>query len=131
MTNCSFLEEIGPAITDTVDNKELHRKYLFKIEELKNMCEEVRLIYPENIGFELGDFVFYYEEMLASIFKYKVMIDSIRQECRTNNQPLRTNDESENMLRKEVAKNISGTFELSKRLVTNGTFEKAKKTIKL
>lgn len=131
MTNCTFLEEIGPAITNTIDDKELHRKYLFKIEELRNLCEEVRLIFPENIGYELADFVFYYQEMLISIFKYKVAIDSIRQECRANSLPLRTNDALENTQRKEVAKYISGTFDLSKKLTLNGTLDKAKKTIRL
>lgn len=131
MTNCTFLEEIGPAITKTVDDKELHRKYLFKIEELKNLCEEVRLIFPENIGYELADFIFYYEEMLVSIFKYKVAIDNIKVECRANMEPPRTNDQLENKQRKEVTKYISGTFDLAERLLKNNVFELAKQSIKL
>ncbi len=131
MTNCTFLEEIGPAITNTIENKELHRKYLLKIEELRNMCEEVQLIFPDDIGHQLADFIFYYEEMLIALFKYKVAIDSIRQECRPKMEPLRKDDEFENKVRKEAVKYISGTFELAERLTLDGIFDKARKTIRL
>lgn len=131
MTNCTFLEEIGPAITNTIENKELHRKYLLKIEELRNMCEEVQLIFPDDIAHQLADFIFYYEEMLVAIFKYKVAIDSIRQECRLKMEPPRKDDEFENKVRKVTVKYISGTFELAKRLTMDGVFDKARKTIKI
>ena len=131
MTNCTYLEEIGPAIKDTVDNNDLHRKYLLKMEELRNLCEEVRFIFPNNIAFELADFIFYYQEMLVSIYKYKVGFDSVRQECRALNQPPKEDDEFENRIRKQVANSITCTFELAKKLTDNRTLEKAKKKIRL
>lgn len=57
MTNSSFLEEIQPLMEHVLEG-EWQRKYLLKMEELRNICEEVRLIFPENIGFPLADFIF-------------------------------------------------------------------------
>ena len=131
MTNCTYLEEAGPAIKDTVDNNETHRKYLLKMEELRNLCEEVRFIFPKSISFELADFIFYYQEMLVYIYKYKVCLDSLRQECRDLNVLLKNNDEFENKIRKQVAKSIAYAFELAEELTKKRTLDKAKKSIRL
>lgn len=130
MTNCSALEEIQPVIHHILEG-EFQRKYLLKMEDLRNLCEEVRLIFPENIGYKLADFIFYYEEMLVSIYKYQIAINGIEKECKENTKPLSSDNQLENSQRKIVVKNVNGTFELSKKLFSDGTFENAKKSIKI
>ena len=130
MTNCTALEEIQPVIHHTLEG-EFQRKYLLKMEELRNLCEEVQLIFPDDTAHKLADFIFYYEEMLVSIYKYQIAIKGIEKECQDKKAPLPLNDQLENTQRNAVVKYVSGTFELSKRLFEDGTFEKAKKAIKL
>ena len=130
MTNCSALEEIQPVINHSLE-EDFQRKYLLKIEELKNLCEEVQLIFPNNNGQKLADFIFHYTEMLVSIYKYKVAIKRIKKECKDNNEPFPLDNNLEKKQRSIVVKYLSGTFELSKKLLEDGTFEKAKKSIRL
>ncbi|MBR2874224.1 MAG: hypothetical protein IKC00_00185 [Clostridia bacterium] len=130
MTNNSYLEEIQPVINHVLE-LEWQRKYLFKIEELRSLCEEVRLIFPENIGYSLADFIFYYEEMLVSMYKYQIALNHLEKESKELNRPLPTDDSLENNCRSVVVRNIEGTFELSERIFKEGTLEKAKKAIKL
>lgn len=130
MTNNSYLEEIQPVINHVLE-LEWQRKYLLKIEELRSLCEEVRLIFPENIGYSLADFIFYYEEMLVSMYKYQIALNHLEKESKELNRPLPTDDSLENNCRSVVVRNIEGTFELSERIFKEGTLEKAKKAIKL
>ena len=130
MTNCAFLEEVQISIENQFDVLE-KKKYLLKIEELRNLCEEVQLIFPDNLGHALADFVFYYHEMLSSIYKYKLYVDKIGLQCQKENNPFPKNNQYEIGYRKEMVKLISGTFELSERLFKEKTLEKAKEKIKL
>ena len=130
MTNCTCLEELQGTLKHTLD-EEYQRKYLLKMESLRNMCEEVVLIFPENIGYPLADFIFYYEEMLVAMYKYQCAIESIRKECNDFNKPFPNDDELEIKCRNELKKYLSGTFELADRLFNNGTLRKAASKIKL
>lgn len=47
MTNCNYLEEIQGTLSHALES-EYQRKYLLKIETLRNLCEEVRLIFQRT-----------------------------------------------------------------------------------
>lgn len=130
MTNCTFLEDIQGTLSHTLES-EFQRKYLLKMESLRNMCEEVRLIFPENIGYPLADFIFYYQEMLVSMYKYEIALNGIEKECQEANMPLPHDNGLENNCRATLLKNLSGAFELADRLWSEGTLQKATKQIKL
>ncbi len=89
MVNCTFLENIQGTLSHTLESK-FQRKYLLKMEALRNMCEEVRLIFTENIGYPLADFIFYYQEMLVSMYKYEIALNGLEKECQEANMPLLT-----------------------------------------
>lgn len=129
MTNCSYLEEVQGLLSHTLES-EYQRKFLLKLESLKSLCEEARLIFSENIGSALGDFIYYYEEMLLSMYKYQIALDGMNRKYGENNK-LPNNDKLENACREKLIKYLSGTFELSCRLWNEGILEKVKKTIKL
>lgn len=130
MTNCNYLEEIQGTLSHALES-EYQRKYLLKIETLRNLCEEVRLIFPKNIGYPLADFIFYYEEMLVTMYKYQVAIDGITKECQQFNRPFPKDHSLENRCRTNLIKYLSGTFELAERLWKEGTLQKAVNQIKL
>ena len=123
MTNSSDLEVLQTVVGHVLES-EYQRKYLLKIEELRSLCEEVRLIFPESIGYQLADFVYYYEEMLVAMYKYQVAIKSISKEL--DNKPFPKDNSLENRQRKDAIRLIEGTFLLSEKLYNNGTLEKAK-----
>ncbi len=128
MTNSSDLEVLQTVVGHVLES-EYQRKYLLKIEELRSLCEEVRLIFPESIGYQLADFVYYYEEMLVAMYEYQVAIKSIRKE--SEKKPFPVNNSVEVRQRKSMIRFIEGTFLLSERLFKNGILEKAKSSIKL
>ena len=101
------------------------------MEELKNLCEEVKLIFPEIIGHELADFVYYYTELLINIYKYKALTKHISEQCEKNNTAFPLDQRNENNLRQILVHRLEGTVTLSDRLFKNGTLDKVKKKIKL
>ena len=130
MTNCSYLEEIQGTLSHVLESK-FQRKLLLKIETLRNLCEEVRLIFPDNIGYPLADFIFYYEEMLVAMYKYQAAIVEISKECLQLHKSFPNDDGLENKCRAILIKYLSGTFELAERLWKEGIFQKAMKQVKL
>lgn len=85
MTNCSYLEETQGLLSHTLES-EYQRKFLLKLESLKSLCEEARLIFPGNIGYPLADFIYYYEEMLLYMYKYQIAVDGMDRKYGENNE---------------------------------------------
>ena len=130
LTNTSFLEEIQPAINHVLES-EWQRQYLLKIGEMKNLCEEVRLVFPKKIRNILSDFVFYYEEMLVALYKYQVAFNSIKEECIDSKKHFPDNNELENKCRNKVKKYVSGTFDLALKLTDKKIIERSEKYIRI
>lgn len=129
MTNCSYLEEVQGLLSHTLES-EYQRKFLLKLESFKSLCEEARLIFPESVGYPLADFIYYYGEMLLSMYKYQIALNGMNKKYGENNE-LPNDDQLENGCRERLFKNLSGTFELSCRLQNDGILQKASKKIKL
>lgn len=130
MTNTGLFEEIQPLSSNIYDEK-IKNKYLLKIEEMRNLCEEVIYIFSKDLGHSLSDFVYYYEEMLVSMYKYMVHISDLMNLCEQNNKEFPNNDSYEEKLRKEMFRFIYGTFELSERLFSEGILRKAESKMRL
>ena len=129
LTNNTFLESVQLAAQNPTE-PELKRKLLFKLEELKNLCEEVRLIFPDNIGYPMADFVFSYEELLLAMYRYQVLFKSITDSCNQTKRPFPENNSSEINCRKRFVKFLKDTFGFSEKLGMEGVLEKAKSKIK-
>ena len=76
LTNCVFLEEASGVIND-IDNFELKKKFLIKIEELITISEKSRLLFPSDIGEPLSDFVFSYQNVIMQLYKYQRLLELI------------------------------------------------------
>lgn len=126
MTNNASLESLQ-GLLNNVSDKDYQRVFLLKMGELRNMCEEARLIFPTNIVYPIADFIYYYEEMLVSMYKYQKEINSIK---KAGEEYLRN---SNLVIQKcEIMKNfLNGTFELAEQIGTQGSLDKIAKTIKL
>ncbi len=129
MTNTTNLEEIQDVISHVlVDN--YHKKYVLKIEELRSLCEEIRLIFPEKFCYQMADFVYYYEEMLVSMYKYQILINRLSEECKKNIAPFPDDNKQEVNQRNKVLKFLCGTFEFAEKMDFT-FFDKIKKNIKI
>ncbi len=117
MTNCTFLKDIQDTL-NYISEKDVRRKFFFKIESLKNLCEEVTFILPENICSTISDFIFYYEEALVAMYEYYVAMSG-------------TNNSKENECLKKMKHYVKGTFELASRIQKDGTLRNVKNNIKL
>ena len=117
MTNCAFLKDIQDTLTHIFEKDE-RRKFFLKIESLRNLCEEVTLIFPENIGCNISDFIYHYEEALVAMYEYYVAISG-------------TDSSKENECIKRIKHHIKETFELSNRIQKDGTINTLKSKIKL
>lgn len=130
MTNDAFLEEVQPVITNCLDN-ELQRKFLIKIEDLRNLCEEVRMVFPESVSERLADFIYSYEEMLMAIYRYQICLNHLLDWSEKTKRPLPENDGNEMKMRAIVVKYLTDTFGFSKLLDKESSLLKAKKKIRL
>ena len=65
-----------------VINKPLHqeeqKEFLRKIEELKNEAEKTKFVFDKSVSKYLFEFIKSYEELLMQLYKYIVLIDSMR-----------------------------------------------------
>lgn len=129
LTNVSYLEGIQGVIVNLLDN-EKQREFLLKLEEIKSMCEEIRLIFPEQIGYPLSDFIYYYHEMLISMYKYQIIINRISDRCNQQNISFPINDQLENVERKKLKRNIEAVLKCADMLDLS-FINKMKKKIKL
>ena len=130
MTNTAYLESMQPAIYHIADY-EWQRKYLLKVDEIRSLSEEVRLIFPGSIGYDLSDFVFYYGEMIVLIYRYQSMMQKGMNAKDVINKSIPVDELEEMRARMELLKYLEGTFELADRLFKEGTLNKAQSKIKL
>lgn len=117
MTNCTFLKDIQDTLNH-ISEKDVRRKFFLKVESLKNLCEEVTLIFPENIGSAISDFIFYYEEALVAMYEFYAAMNG-------------TDSPKENECLKRMKHYAKGTFELASRIHNEGILKKAENKIKL
>ena len=130
LTNCGFLEEIQTVIGHVLE-EEYHTRYLKKIEEFRNLCEEVKYIFPHDLGYSVSKFLFYYQETLVSMYKYKIKFNYLKEACEKNDDEMPDNNPEEVRLRNIIKNNISNTFEMGDTIWRDGTIKKIEKSLKL
>ena len=130
MTNTTFLEDIQDVINHPLEN-DWQRKYIIKMEQLISLCDEVRLIFPNSIGYPLADFIYYYEEMIVSMYKFQCAIHSVSKQSFISS-PRDVYDNKVVISRmKLMNQNIKNTFEISDRLFKEGILRKLANKIKV
>ena len=77
LINNSYLEIMGNVINKPLHQEE-QKEFLRKIEELKNEAEKTKFVFDKSVLNYLSEFIKAYEELLMQLYKYIVLIDSMR-----------------------------------------------------
>lgn len=87
LTNNIFLEDVGPVISNPKDDL-LHKKFLSKCAELKNLSKQIPLIFIGDSAKNASDFISAYERLLFTMGKYQTLLDCIKDSMKTSVQKI-------------------------------------------
>lgn len=76
MTNNSFLEQITCAIDKPLEQPN-HKRFLFKMEEMKQIALETKFIFKKGISHILSNFILSYQELLLVMYQYQIIMNRI------------------------------------------------------
>lgn len=72
LTNNNYLKDVASIINDPKNN-EFKNNFLVKIEELKQLSNEVRFLFQNKSGLSLGDFIMQYQNVLMELYKHQII----------------------------------------------------------
>ncbi|MDN0069414.1 MULTISPECIES: hypothetical protein [Collinsella] len=82
MTNNSLLCDIGPVI-EHISDQDWKKRFLLKLDELKEMAFEAELVFRGSSAKALGAFFTDYASLLMSIYQYQIMLNCLKEDCRS------------------------------------------------
>ena len=77
LTNNNYLKDVTCIINEPRNN-EFKNNFLVKIEELKQLSNEVRFLFPNKSGLLLSNFIIKYQDTLMELYKYQVLLDLMK-----------------------------------------------------
>lgn len=95
LTNNKYLKDVASIINDPKNN-EFKNNFLVKIEELKQLSNEVRFLFQNKSGLSLGDFIMKYQNVLMELYNYQIILDLMK-----NDEIPRKNKPTYNELQKD------------------------------
>lgn len=72
LTNIGYLKDITGIIYEPKNNEE-KTKFLLKLEEIKQVANEISFLFKRNQGVLLKDFVNDYQNVLLELYKYQIL----------------------------------------------------------
>lgn len=72
LTNIGYLKDITGIIYDPKNNEE-KTKFLLKLEELKQLANEIKFLFKRKQGILLNNFVYNYQNVLLELYKYQIL----------------------------------------------------------
>lgn len=76
LTNNNYLKDVI-CIVNEPKNNEFKNNFLVKIEELKQLSNEIKFLFHDNNGVLLENFIMKYQNVLMKLYKYQIMLDSM------------------------------------------------------
>ncbi len=76
LTNNNYLKDVTCIINEPKNN-EFKNNFLVKIEELKQLSNEIKFLFHDNNGVLLENFIMEYQNVLMELYKYQIMLDSM------------------------------------------------------
>ncbi len=76
LTNNTYLEQITSAIENTLKVLS-HKELLIKLESLKDVATKIKFLFSDDVSDLLSHFVFCYQELLFSMYKYQIILDKM------------------------------------------------------
>ena len=87
LTNNNYLKDVTCIINEPKNN-EFKNNFLVKIEELKQLSNEVRFLFPNKSGLLLSNFIMKYQNVLMELYKYQIVLDKMQNdEISRKNKP--------------------------------------------
>lgn len=87
LTNNNYLKDVTCIINEPKNN-EFKNNFLVKIEELKQLSDEVRFLFPNKSGLLLSNFIIKYQNVLMELYKYQIVLDLMKKnEIPRKNKP--------------------------------------------
>lgn len=77
LTNNNYLKDVICIINEPKNN-EFKNNFLVKIEELKQLSNEVRFLFPNKSGLLLSNFIMKYQDTLMELYKYQIVLDLMK-----------------------------------------------------
>lgn len=77
LTNNNYLKDVTCIINEPKNN-EFKNNFLVKIEELKQLSNEVRFLFPNKSGLLLSNFIMKYQDTLMDLYKYQIVLDLMK-----------------------------------------------------
>ena len=72
LTNIGYLKDITGIIHDPKNNEE-KTKFLLKLEELKQLANEIKFLFNRRQGILLNNFIYNYQNVLLELYKYQIV----------------------------------------------------------
>ena len=132
LSNNTYLEDITSVINNPLE-KIIHKKFLIKSENMKEVGTKINFLFSDKTSKVLSDFVFSYQELLFSMYQYKIILNKMFEK---NNEKRSSIEVMQKMFdepkyRHNLQKKYRNLIEIEKNLKENKVEEKIKKQIKL
>lgn len=79
LTNNNYLKDVTCIINEPKNN-EFKNNFLVKIEELKQLSNEVRFLFQNKSGLLLSNFIMKYQNVLMELYKYQILLDLMKKD---------------------------------------------------
>lgn len=134
LTNSSDLEEVTPAISNTLHQDE-QKVLLKKREDFKNLALEISMVFEGELGEIMGEFISSYADLLMKIYQQQIMLKHLKNQKQKNGVPLCYEDfkkESEENLEfikmQETLDNLNRLYE---EVINKNLLEETKNCLRL
>lgn len=78
LTNVGYLKDITEIISDPKNN-EIKTEFLLKLEEIKQLANEIKFLFKRKQGELLRNFIFDYQNVLLELYKYQIFQNSMQE----------------------------------------------------
>lgn len=134
LTNNNYLKDVTCIINEPKNN-EFKNNFLVKIEELKQLSNEVRFLFQNKSGLLLSNFIMKYQNVLMELYKYQIVLDLMKKdEIPRKNKPTYNelqNEYGELKHRHRLYDAIDDLKESYHEVVSKKVINKIEKSIKL
>ena len=78
LTNVGYLKDITEIISDPKNN-EIKTEFLLKLEEIKQLANEIKFLFKRKQGELFSNFIFDYQNVLLELYKYQIFQNFMRE----------------------------------------------------
>ncbi|MFV0288448.1 MAG: hypothetical protein ACK5HR_03225 [Mycoplasmatales bacterium] len=79
LTNNTYLEAITAVIGEPLKEEE-HKKFLYKLEDMKKESIKIEYLFSKGKGEILSEFIIKYKELLFSMYQYQILLIHIKEQ---------------------------------------------------